>query len=91
MPIVDSTPSTQVEAITSDNYNNLRGKTGDESLTSVINQQVDFGGTVTFKVDAPPGISLQWLTDYLNSSEFKDKVYKMVDSKAIELEKKKYT
>ena len=44
-------------------------------LTEVVSRttqtDVNFDGTVTFKVEAPSGVSVQWLTDYLNSEEFK--------------------
>jgi hypothetical protein len=52
-------------------------------LTEVVSRttqtDVNFDGTVTFKVEAPSGVSAQWLTDYLNSEEFKTKVSKMID------------
>ena len=52
-------------------------------LTEVVSRttqtDVNFDGTVTFKVEAPSGVSVQWLTDYLNSEEFKTKVSKMID------------
>lgn len=62
--------------------------TGNRPLTDVMATQsrndVNFDGTVTFKVDAPPGISLQWLTDYLNSEEFKTKVKVYVDQQLVQ-------
>jgi hypothetical protein len=52
-------------------------------LTEVVSQttksEVSFDGEVKFKVEAPTGVSAQWLTDYLNSEEFKTKVSKMID------------
>ena len=38
-------------------------------------QKVDFGGVVTFKVDAPPGTNKQDFENWLNSPDFKSKVY----------------
>jgi len=40
-----------------------------------LTQKVDFGGVVTFKVDAPPGTNKQDFENWLNSSDFKSKVY----------------
>lgn len=51
--------------------------------------KVDFGGTVTFKVDAPPGVSKTELESYINSTEFKQKIYQYVKDMDIEKEKTK--
>lgn len=53
-----------------------------------INSQVDFGGTITIKVDAPAGVSQQQLSTYFESEEFKKKIYEYYNQKAKELEKK---
>jgi methyl-accepting chemotaxis protein len=50
-------------------------------------QKVDFGGTVTFKIDAPPGVSKNDLEQYINSTEFKQKIYQYI--KDIDIEKEK--
>jgi hypothetical protein len=59
------------------------------NTSSNSSQQIDFGGTVTFKVDAPPGISAQYLTDYLNSEKFKETIYSYVQQKNKQFEKSK--
>jgi methyl-accepting chemotaxis protein len=58
------------------------------SQTKQINSQVDFGGTITIKVDAPPGVSEQQFKTYFESDEFKRKVYEYYNQKAKELETK---
>lgn len=63
--------------------------TKDNTEKKEVNGSVNMGGDINIKVDAPPGVSLQWLTEHLNSPEFKEKVYKYVDDKAIEMERKK--
>ena len=57
------------------------------SQTKQVNGQVDFGGTITIKVDAPPGVSEQQFKTYFESDEFKRKVYEYYNQKAKELEK----
>lgn len=59
------------------------------NTTSNSSQQIDFGGTVTFKVDAPPGVSVQYLTDYLNSEKFKEMIYTYMQQKNKQFEKSK--
>ena len=59
------------------------------NTTSNSSQQIDFGGTVTFKVDAPPGVSVQYLTDYLNSEKFKEMIYTYMQQKNKQFEKTK--
>jgi hypothetical protein len=58
------------------------------SQTKQVNGQVDFGGTITIKVDAPPGVSEQQFKTYFESDEFKRKVYEYYNQKAKELEKR---
>jgi len=58
------------------------------SQTKEIKSQVDFGGTITIKVDAPPGVSEQQFKTYFESDEFKRKVYEYYNQKAKELETK---
>ena len=58
------------------------------SQTKQINSQVDFGGTITIKVDAPPGVSEQQFKTYFESDEFKRKVYEYYNQKAKELERR---
>jgi hypothetical protein len=57
------------------------------SGTKNINSQVDFGGTITIKVDAPAGVSEQQFKTYFESEEFKKMIYKYYEEKAKELEK----
>jgi hypothetical protein len=58
------------------------------SQTKQVNGQVDFGGTITIKVDAPPGVSEQQFKTYFESDEFKRKVYEYYNQKAKELERR---
>lgn len=58
------------------------------SQTKEIKSQVDFGGTITIKVDAPPGVSEQQFKTFFESDEFKRKVYEYYNQKAKELERK---
>lgn len=50
-------------------------KYGNKTLTSQVSQSVDFGGTITIKVDAPAGVSSQYLQEFINSEEFKRNIY----------------
>jgi hypothetical protein len=52
------------------------------------NAQVDFGGTITIKVDAPAGVSEQQFKTFFESEEFKKKIYEYYNQKAKELERK---
>ena len=61
----------------------------DKTLTSTVNQTVDYSGTITFKVDAPSGVSTQYLTDFLNSEKFKEQIYNYVQEKNRQKEKTK--
>jgi hypothetical protein len=61
----------------------------DKTLTSTVNQTVDYTGTITFKVDAPSGVSTQYLTDFLNSEKFKEQIYTYVQEKNKQKEKTK--
>jgi len=56
-------------------------------MTRQMSSQVDFGGTITIKVDAPPGVSEQQFKTYFESEEFKKKIYEYYNQKAKELEK----
>jgi predicted nucleic acid-binding Zn-ribbon protein len=51
------------------------------NVNSQINKTVDYTGTVTFKVDAPSGVSTQYLTEFLNSEKFKEMIYTYVEEK----------
>ena len=62
-----------------------RSATGQGMVGS--SQKVDLGGTVTFKVEAPPGVSKNDLEQYINSTEFKQKIYQYI--KDIDIEKEK--
>ena len=61
----------------------------DKTLTSTVNQTVDYSGTIVFKVDAPAGVSTQYLTDFLNSEKFKEQIYTYVQEKNKQKEKTK--
>jgi methyl-accepting chemotaxis protein len=62
--------------------------TGSVSQTKQVSSQVDFGGTITIKVDAPPGVSEQQFKTYFESDEFKKKIYEYYNQKAKELERR---
>jgi hypothetical protein len=51
------------------------------NVNSQTNKTVDYTGTVTFKVDAPSGVSTQYLTEFLNSEKFKEMIYSYVEEK----------
>jgi len=51
------------------------------NTNSQITKTVDYTGTVTFKVDAPAGVSSQYLTEFLNSEKFKEMIYTYVEEK----------
>lgn len=57
--------------------------------TKSVNSQIDVGGTITIKVDAPAGVSQQQLTTYFESPAFKEMIYKYYEDKSKELEKNK--
>lgn len=57
--------------------------------TSVKESKIDLGGTITFKVDAPPGVSKDELERYINSTEFKQKIYQYIRDIDVEKEKTK--
>jgi methyl-accepting chemotaxis protein len=61
---------------------------GSGSQSKQINSQVDFGGTITIKVDAPAGISKQYFEQYFDTPEFKRKIYEYYEEKAKDLEKR---
>lgn len=67
----------------------FRAKTAAGQTGMGTTQKVDLGGTVTFKVDAPPGVSKYDLEQYINSTEFKQKIYQYI--KDINIEKEKTT
>ena len=50
-------------------------------INSQISKTVDYTGTVTFKIDAPAGVSSQYLTEFLNSEKFKEMIYSYVEEK----------
>jgi hypothetical protein len=61
---------------------------GSGSQSKQINSQVDFGGTITIKVDAPVGVSEQQFKTYFESDDFKKKIYEFYNQKAKELERR---
>lgn len=62
--------------------------TESSTKTTNVSSQVDFGGTITIKVDAPPGVSEQYFKTFFESEEFKKKIYEFYNQKAKELEKR---
>jgi hypothetical protein len=59
------------------------------SSVQTVNSKVDFGGVITIKVDAPPGVSQQQLKTYFESPEFKRLIYEYQSQKSKELERRK--
>jgi hypothetical protein len=59
-----------------------------KTKTTNVNSQVDFGGTITIKVDAPAGVSEQQFKTFFESDEFKRKIYEYYNQKAKELERR---
>jgi hypothetical protein len=59
-----------------------------KSKTTNVNSQVDFGGTITIKVEAPAGVSEQQFKTFFESEEFKKKIYEYYNQKSKELEKR---
>lgn len=57
------------------------------SKSKSVNSQIDFGGTITVKVEAPAGVSEQQFKTYFESEEFKKMIYKYYEDKAKELQK----
>ena len=62
--------------------------TGSVSQTKQVNSQIDFGGTITIKVDAPPGVSKQYFEEYFTTDDFKKKIYEYYNQKAKDLERR---
>jgi hypothetical protein len=62
-----------------------KSATGQGMVSS--SQKIDLGGTVTFKVEAPPGVSKNDLEQYINSTEFKQKIYQYIKDINVEKEK----
>lgn len=56
--------------------------------TTQTESKVDLGGTLTIKVETPPGVSQQYFSNFFNSEEFKRMVYKYYNEKAKELERR---
>jgi methyl-accepting chemotaxis protein len=62
--------------------------TSSVSQTKQVNSQIDFGGTITIKVDAPPGVSKQYFEEYFTTDDFKKKIYEYYNQKAKDLERR---
>ena len=50
------------------------------SITS--KSSVDFGGTITIKIDAPAGVDQKYLDNVFKSDDFKQMIYKYYDEKS---------
>ena len=61
-----------------------QAKYGSQTLTSKVSQTVDFGGTITIKVEAPPGVSVQQLQEYVNSDELKRSFFNFIQKQLLE-------
>jgi len=71
MPVTYSEKPNQVESIAANNYNNLKG-VGNESLTTAIDGQIDFGSlTMNININSTLGVDKKLLEDSLGSVEFK--------------------
>jgi len=84
--------SQKIEPISRDRYFGTQKSDKTETTTTKtrsVNSQIDFGGTITIKVDAPAGVSQQQLTTYFESPAFKEMIYKHYEDKSKELEKNK--
>jgi hypothetical protein len=68
-------------------YQNAKESSSLSSSSKSINSQIDFGGTITVKVEAPAGVSEQQFKTYFESEEFKKMIYKYYEDKAKELQK----
>jgi len=68
------------------NYGTAASKSG--TAAKGVNSKVDFGGTITIDVKAPPGVSQQEFKTYFESEEFKRKIYEYYNQKAKELERR---
>ena len=80
----------KLEPLSRDSYFGVRKSEATQSVakTSTMKSQIDFGGTITFKVDAPAGVSQKQLTEYFESPAFKEMIFKYYEDKAKELERK---
>jgi hypothetical protein len=58
------------------------------SNSKSVNSQIDFGGTITIKVEAPAGVSQQQFTEYFETPAFKKMIYKYYEDTAKALEQK---
>lgn len=87
---ISETPKTgkTVEPLSRDRFFGTQPKTQNITKTTQLTSQVDFGGTITIKVDAPPGVSEQQFKTFFESEEFKKKIYEYYNQKAKELERK---
>jgi hypothetical protein len=82
--------SKKIEPISSERYFGTQKSDNVKTPTTKsksVNSQIDFGGTITIKVDAPSGISEQQFKTYFESEEFKKMIYKYYEDKAKELQK----
>ena len=92
IPTTQTKPQTTAKPLTRDAVmgkgTTSKNYSGSGSQTKQVNSQVDFGGTITIKVDAPPGVSEQQFKTYFESDEFKKKIYEYYNQKAKELERR---
>ena len=81
----------KVEPLTT---NQILGKRKDltttysETKATNINGQIDVGGTINIKIDAPAGVSEKEFKTFFESEEFKRKIYEYYNQKAKELERR---
>ena len=57
-------------------------QTNSSQNTITSKSSVDFGGTVTIKIDAPSGVDQKYLDNVFKSDDFKQMIYKYYDEKS---------
>ena len=91
---MSSVKTSMVQKIEPLTTNQILGKRKDltttysETKSTNINGQIDVGGTINIKVEAPAGVSEKDFKIFFDSPEFKRKVYEYYEEKAKELERR---
>jgi hypothetical protein len=53
-------------------------KKGGQSLIDQVSESINVDGTITIKIDAPPGVTTQQLQEYVNNDDLKRKFWEFV-------------
>jgi hypothetical protein len=89
--VSEAAKAEKMEPISRESYfgseKSIKADTSSVSKSKSVNSQIDFGGTITVKVEAPAGVSEQQFKTYFESEEFKKMIYKYYEDKAKELQK----